>query len=128
MIEEFYDNTCGHCFVCDDRNEIESNLLSLCLGFNKGPSVKEYIRPGDMTNFRKFFDRDVEFVGMRNDGELEDTYRLFFYLGEEKNLFGTRHYYEDLWLIGGCDLFKMYKPGEGRKFHDAGGIWEFENQ
>jgi hypothetical protein len=79
---------------------------------------KEVLSKGCKTTLYGYFDNPTEYVGVL------DKKFMVFYLGEESDLFGSKHYFKAILYLSERRIFVLFKEGSGRDFLLKDGQWK----
>ena len=76
------------------------------------------LHPGEETTMQKFFDRPLQYLGMK------DTNEMVFFIGQDADLFEGRYYYQSVFKIQEDRIFEMFSHKAGRDFYFVKGAWK----
>jgi hypothetical protein len=82
--------------------------------------VEEKLTPGVKTDLSGFFNRPLLYVGKRKD----DPNSMVFHVGTQRNLFGEKHYFEEVFWVSPTRIAVITGPWWGRDFNFVSGVWK----
>jgi len=113
----FTNNECSGFIVDGEFDEIYSVVTEEQAEFIV---VNERITPGMKTDLSGFFVRPLLFIGKRKD--YPDV--MVFHIGTRRDLFGERHYFEEILWVSPTRVAVNTGRYQGRDFNFIGGCWK----
>jgi len=107
----YFSDAQGSGYITASKSDVDTRPESVELGGNR-------IQPGQITDLNGFWRRPLEYLGLRDSAE------MIFYLGEDSDLMGPRHYFQSVLWVSPTRFFEAFKPGSGRDFNFVKGEWK----
>lgn len=109
----------GHFIISDNYEEVSEFLLK-----DQIEVGRTTLKVGEETDLDGYFNKGkVKFAGyIKNTG----SEVLYFYYGNESDMFGDKHYFQLIFRISKSRIFIGFHNDGGRDFNFINGKWDWE--